>query len=171
MTPPAAEPAAALRVLFVCLGNICRSPSAQGLFDGLCAERGLLGERIVSDSCGTAAFHVGSSPDARAVAACQRRGLDISGLRARQINDQDFKQSHYILAMDRSNLGSLHAWAPPDCRSQITLFSHYDRRRPDWQVPDPYHEDSAAFDAMLGMLRGAAAALIDHLCAEHGIQP
>ena len=159
-----------LRVLFVCLGNICRSPSAQGVFDGLCARRGLLGKRIVSDSCGTAAFHAGSGPDPRALTACRRVGLDISSHRARQIRDADFEDSDYILAMDRMNLSSLRAWAPAGCRSRISLFSHYDRRRPDWQVPDPYHQDGPAFDAMLETLADTAGALLGHLCAEHGIQ-
>ena len=156
-------------MLFVCLGNICRSPSAQGVFDGLCAQRGLLGERVASDSCGTAAFNAGLGPDPRAVAACRGLGIDISAQRARQISERDFERSDYILAMDRMNLSSLRAWAPAGCRSRITLFSHYDPRRPDWQVPDPYHQDQRAFDAMLSMLRGGASALLDHLCAEHGM--
>ncbi len=150
------------RVLFVCLGNICRSPSAQGVFEARLAQRGLQQVYQV-DSAGTGGYHAGEPPDRRAQAAARRRGYDISGQRARAVRDGDFHEFDLILAMDRSNLANLLQRAPANCRAQVRLFMTGVEGWPQ-EVPDPYFGGEQGFEQVLDMLEAAS----DVLLAEHG---
>jgi len=151
-----------MRVLFVCLGNICRSPTAQGVFEGLVATRGLSGE-IAVDSCGTGAWHVGSTPDRRAVAAAARRGYDLGSLRARQVQPEDFETFDYILAMDRDNLADLEAMRPDDFPGHLGLFLAFAREGAPADVPDPYYGGDAGFEEVLDLIESASEGLLRSL--------
>ncbi len=150
------------RVLFVCLGNICRSPSAQGVFEARLAQRGLQ-QGYQVDSAGTGGYHAGEPPDRRAQAAARRRGYDISGQRARAVRDGDFHEFDLILAMDRSNLANLLQRAPANCRAQVRLFMTGVEGWPQ-EVPYPYFGGEQGFEQVLDMLEAAS----DVLLAEHG---
>ena len=136
------------RVLFVCLGNICRSPTAEGVFRTLLSE----GDDIETDSAGTGAYHIGNPPDPRACAEAALRGVDLSGLRARQIQPEDFEHFDLILAMDHSNLATLKRMAPQRCRAEIRLMVA------GADVPDPYYE--GGFSAVFDMLEAASRDLL-----------
>ena len=155
-------------VLFVCLGNICRSPAAQGILEQKISQAGLDG-KIHVDSCGTAAFNVGKAPDARSQAASLRAGYDISGQIARQICDEDYERFDYVIAMDRINLTNVEAWAPKDYRGEIQLFMNYCKNGGNTQIPDPYYKEADAFDAVIASLEKAASGLLEHIRQKHGI--
>lgn len=158
-----------LGVLFVCLGNICRSPSAQGVFEHQVAAAGLDG-RIVVDSCSTAAFNVGKAPDPRAIAAAARAGYDITSQVARQISDDDFQRFRYIVAMDRQNLMHVQTWAPADYYGEIRLLMDYDMdNRGVTQIADPYYDDAGRFDSVIATIERASAGLLAHIRREHGL--
>ena len=153
-----------VNVLFVCLGNICRSPTAEGVFRHM-VEREGLSDRIRIDSAGTHAYHVGEPPDGRAQAEAKRRGIDISGLRGRQAKAQDFRDFDYVLAMDRSNHDNLMAICPMDLEDRLGMFLDFapdlDRR----EVPDPYYE--GGFDRVYDMIEQAAEGLLDDIRTKH----
>ncbi len=148
-----------MKILFVCLGNICRSPSAEGVFRDKLAQHGLAGQ-VEVDSAGTHAYHVGSSPDARAQAAALRRGIDLSGLRGRQVSQGDFEYYDYILAMDRDNLANLEAMCPPEHLHKIHLFLKYAGGVGASEVPDPYYGGGDGFERVLDMLDDASEGLL-----------
>src|SRR4030065_271869 len=127
-----------IRVLCVCPGNICRSPTAEGVFRGV-VERAGLQEHIAIDSAGTHAYHVDAPPDARAQAAALRRGIDLSRWRGRRATRADIEQFEYILAMDRENLSNLQVICPPGLEHKLGLFLEYAQDRPEREVPDPYY--------------------------------
>lgn len=154
-------------VLFVCLGNICRSPSAQAVLEDRLARRRLAG-RFRVDSCGTAAFNAGKSPDPRAIAAAERRGYRIAHQRARQIDDADFGRFRYIVAMDRSNLHTLQGWATADFDGEIRLLMHFAAGGRDGEVADPYYGAAQAFEAALDAIEDGVEGLLEYLCARHG---
>ena len=147
------------RVLFVCLGNICRSPTAEGAFRRAVEKRGLE-EQIWIDSAGTAAWHVGSPPDPRAIEAAARRGFDISG---RQVAAEDLAGFDYILAMDRENYAELLEMAGPAHRHKVQLFLEYAPDRPEEEVPDPYYGGISGFDRVIDLIEEACEGLLDHL--------
>jgi protein-tyrosine phosphatase len=149
-------------VLFVCMGNICRSPTAEGVFRKLVADAGLA-DRIASDSAGTHAFHVGSPPDRRAQAAAERRGFVLSDIRARPITADDFERHDYILAMDLDNLENLHEHAGDEHRSKVKLFLQFTDGDPQSEVPDPYYGGSAGFERVLDLVEQASRALLETL--------
>lgn len=157
-------------VLFVCLGNICRSPLAEGIFRDVVEKRGWAG-RIMIDSAGTGGWHHGSAPDIRSIAVAARHGLDISGLRARKIRADDFVRFDLILAMDRSNLDDLRRAATPDSRPRIHLLNTF-ALGPAHDVPDPYHGADDGFETVYRMLRdaseGLAARLTERVSATSG---
>jgi len=155
-------------VLFVCLGNICRSPSAQGVFQKMTDDAGLSGELLI-DSCGTAPFNIGKPADPRAVAACLRAGYDISQLSARQIDDVDFERFHYIVPMDHKNLSTIRGWTPPSFKGELSLFMHYCDHAGMTQIPDPYYDDASAFNDVIKMLEKASTGLLAHIRKTHGI--
>jgi len=147
------------RVLFVCLGNICRSPSAEGVMRKLIAEHGLSG-RIEVDSAGTHAYHVGEPPDRRASAAAARRGIDLSALRGRRVESSDFHRFDYILAMDRENLSNLLAIAPAGHEAKARLFLEFGTQSTVSEVPDPYYGGAGGFDCVLDLIEDAAGGLL-----------
>lgn len=150
-------------VLFVCLGNICRSPTAEGVFRALCEKEGA-GVRIRIDSAGTAAYHVGKPPDRRAQAAARRRGVELSALRARQVSDEDFEQFDYVLAMDEENLRELHRRCPAVLHSRVRLFLDFAPQQPVREVPDPYYGDGDGFETVLDLVEAASEGLLRDVC-------
>lgn len=164
--PPAADGGAEppVAVLFVCLGNICRSPLAEGAFRRAVAARGLA-HRFTIDSAGISDFHEGDPPDRRAIAAAAARGFDISGQRSRPVRPGDFVAFDWILAMDGSNLTALDAAAPDHATAHIGLYLELAEGRPQ-PVPDPYYDGPAAFEEVLDMVDRAAGRLLDRLLAE-----
>ena len=150
-----------VKVLFVCLGNICRSPTAEGVFTRLVTEAGLE-ERIVIDSAGTGDWHVGLPPDERASEAAARRGYDLSALRARQVSASDFAGFDYILAMDEENVQALKALAPKEHAHKVRLFTDFSST-PTGAVPDPYYGGADGFERVLDLVEDAARGLLGHL--------
>jgi len=148
-----------MKILFVCLGNICRSPTAEVVFRTLAAsEAGDLA--VEADSAGTADYHIGAAPDARSQEAARRRGYDMSALRARMIAAEDFERFDLILAMDAQNLRELQAMRPRKSCASLKLFLEY---APDLglrDVPDPYYGDAAAFEAVLDLTTAASRGLL-----------
>lgn len=157
-----ADPRPLAHVLFVCMGNICRSPTAEGVFKHLVEKRGLAG-RVISDSAGTHDYHVGEPPDARAMQAAARRGYDLSSLRARQVALTDFEAFDYLLAMDRSNLSQLRRWAPKSHVEKARLFLEFSTVDPGGDLPDPYYGGAAGFERVLDLVEDAAARLLDEI--------
>lgn len=155
-----------IKVLFICMGNICRSPTAQGVFRKLVRDHGLEG-RILVDSAGTHAYHEGEAPDHRAQDAAARREVDLADLRARQVSYDDFAAFDYILAMDRDNLDMLVAVAPPEMRGKIRLFLDFAPDVRDAEVPDPYYGGPKGFDRVLDLAEAAARGLLEHIRARH----
>jgi len=151
-----------VKVLFVCTGNICRSPTAEGVFRAL-AESQRLVWTIFADSAGTHNYHVGEAPDRRAIAAAARRGYDLSQLRARQISRRDLETFDYVLAMDREHLLQLRRWAPGECAAKPRLFLDYSRIDPGGEVPDPYYSGPQAFERVLDLVEDAALGLLDEI--------
>ncbi len=155
-----------VRVLFVCMGNICRSPTAQGVFTELLQREGLTGQVHV-DSAGTHAYHTGSAPDSRAQAAALRRGIDLKSQRARQISDDDFERFDYILAMDRENLALLRERCPEHFADKLGLLLEYAPHLGIEEVPDPYYGGSAGFERVLDMVLEASGGLLREIRARH----
>lgn len=152
-----------IRIVFVCLGNICRSPTAEGIMRKLIEEADL-SNSIFIDSCGTASFHIGKAPDPRAIAACARQGIDISKLHARQLSQEDLK-ADYIVAMDRSNLSNIQA-ALPNFKGDLSLLLAYSLEASCLDVPDPYYDD-AAFDNVWAMIEQACQSLLALIVKRH----
>lgn len=149
-------------VLFVCMGNICRSPTAQGVFEQLVQSQGLA-DRILIDSAGTHAYHVGEQPDNRAQAAARGRGVDLSGQRARRVNTGDFTQFDYILAMDHDNLEDLQRLLGNQLGENVHLFMSFASRWQADEVPDPYYGGGSGFERVLDMVEDAAEGLLEHI--------
>lgn len=158
-----------IRVLFVCLGNICRSPTAEGVFRDLVGREGL-SDRIATDSCGTGNWHVGDPPDARAVAEATRRGIQLDDLRARQLHPDDFARFNFVLGMDRKNLASLHSQCPPEHFAKVQLFLSFDPDAGTTEVPDPYYGGPDGFRDVFDMIDAASRGLLAHICATHDIR-
>lgn len=155
-----------VKVLFVCMGNICRSPTAQGVFERLVQSQGLA-ERILIDSAGTHAYHIGNPPDKRSQAAAKNRGLDLSGQRARKVTVADIEEFDYVLAMDRTNLEDLHDLVAASQRERVRLFMTFAERWNVDEVPDPYYGGDSGFERVLDMVEDAAAGLLDHIRRHH----
>ena len=143
----------------VCLGNICRSPTAEGVLRNL-AAREAPDLALEIDSAGTADYHIGAPPDPRSQAAAKKRGIDISGLRARQVSQSDFERFDLILAMDRENLRELQALEPRGGHAQLKLFLDYAPELNLRDVPDPYYRDAAAFEQVLDLTAAASRGLL-----------
>lgn len=148
-----------VRVLFVCLGNICRSPMAEGVFRKLVTEAGYA-DRVRIDSAGTHAYHLGEPPDARALAATARRGVDIGTLRGRRAAREDIERHDYVLAMDDENYAHLRALAPAGHEHKVRLFLEFASRTGSRAVPDPYFGGPSGFDSVLDMIEDAAEGLL-----------
>jgi protein-tyrosine phosphatase len=147
------------RVLLVCLGNICRSPTAEGVLRDLAAKEAP-GLPLEIDSAGTADYHIGAPPDPRSQRAALRRGIDISDLRARRITVEDFARFDLILAMDADNLRELQALRPRNSHAAVKLFLEYAPNGRLSDVPDPYYGDAAAFEEVLDLTTAAARGLL-----------
>jgi protein-tyrosine phosphatase len=150
------------RVLFVCTGNICRSPTAEGIFRKLVLEAGL-GQVVSADSAGTHGYHVGEPPDPRAREAAARRGYDLSELRARRVQREDFHRFDLVLAMDREHHSILARMAQPSNAHKLQLMMSYARRFSEDEVPDPYYGGSRGFELVLDMLEDASRGLLESL--------
>lgn len=155
-----------VRICFVCLGNICRSPTAEGVMARLVADAGL-GDVIELDSAGTGSWHVGQPPDDRAAEAARRRGIDLSALRGRQVHAGDFVFFDLLVAMDARNLADLHDLAPePALRERAVLLRSFDPAsvaRGELDVPDPYYGGADGFDRVLDLVEDACDGLLEHV--------
>lgn len=151
-----------VRVLFVCLGNICRSPTAHGVFEAMVRNAGLDG-RIEVDSSGTGDWHVGLAPDQRAVAEAKGRGYDLSHLRARQVGVDDFQRFDLIIAMDHRNLADLKAVQPNDANAGVRLFLEFAEGAETDEVPDPYYGGSDGFTRVFQLVESASEGLLAHI--------
>lgn len=151
------------RVLFVCLGNICRSPLAEAAFR---AEADRIGLDADADSAGTGGWHRGESPDPRAIAAARRNGVDISGLRARQVRPEDFERFDHIIALDGENLADLTAIRPAGSRARLSLLLDHVPGREGEAVADPYYGDDRHFDITWRDVTAGARGLADALAGE-----
>jgi protein-tyrosine phosphatase len=146
-------------VLFVCLGNICRSPTAEGVFRQMLA-RDAPDLDVEADSAGTAGYHVGEAPDPRSQRAALARGIDLSGLRARRVTPGDFTHFDFILAMDGDNLRDLEAMRPANARARLQKFLEYAPAAGRRDVPDPYYGDAGGFEDVLDLCAAASRGLI-----------
>ena len=155
-----------IKILFVCMGNICRSPTAEAVFHKLVEQEGL--QRLIGiDSAGTHAYHTGSPPDRRAAAAAAKRGYDLTPLRARQVGDADFERFDYVLAMDRDNLEILIDICPQQHQDKLRLFMEFSANHAQREVPDPYYGGAQGFENVLTMVEDAAQGLLKHLRSQH----
>ena len=158
--------AAPLRVLMVCMGNICRSPTAHGVFEKMVAQAGLAG-RIEVDSAGTHDYHVGRPPDERAQQHAARRGYDLSAQRARQLKAQDFDDFDLVLVMDDANQHAARALCPPGQRHKLRRLTGFCTRHRASEVPDPYYGGAAGFEAVLDLVEDACDGVLAAM-APHG---
>lgn len=157
---------ARVRVLFVCLGNICRSPTAHGIFESLIEREGLQSQVDV-DSAGTGGWHVGAAPDRRAAAAARERGYRLDHLRARQVVPADFLTFDYVLAMDEANLQALEVITPADARASARLFLEFARNHDQREVPDPYYGGAGGFEHVLDLVEDACEGLLADIRETH----
>lgn len=151
-----------LHLLVVCLGNICRSPMAEGILRARIEQSALSG-RVLLDSAGTGDWHVGRPPDPRAIATAARHGVDIAGLRGRQLSSADFDRFDWILCADSSNLRNVRALAPRRARAQSALLLEWSGQGAGEELPDPYTCDDAQFDRVWRMLDRAADGAVERL--------
>jgi len=149
-------------VLFVCMGNICRSPTAEAVFRHYVESAGL-SDAILIDSAGTHDYHIGHAPDLRSQQAAGQRGYQMNGLRGRQVDKSDFERFDYVLAMDKANLAILQYLAPRGCKKHVQLFLDYARHHNEEEVPDPYYGGSQGFECVLDMVEDAAQSLLQHI--------
>jgi low molecular weight protein-tyrosine phosphatase len=155
-----------VKVLFVCMGNICRSPTAQGVFEHLVEGQGL-SSHIRIDSAGTHAYHVGEAPDLRAMQAARMRGIELGGQRARRVSVDDFLDFDYVLAMDRSNYEDLMTLCPPAHRAKLHLFLKFASGADEDEVPDPYYGGLTGFERVLDLIELAAQGLLAEIRQQH----
>ena len=149
-------------ILFVCMGNICRSPTAEGVFRAT-AERAGIASQLFIDSAGTGDWHVGQPPDRRALAAAKRRGYDLAALRGRQVSIADFARFGWIFAMDEDNLRLLQALRPSEYSGHLGLFLEWVPGAAVHEVPDPYYGGPDGFERVLDLIETASEALVEHL--------
>ncbi|MDB6062814.1 MAG: phosphotyrosine protein phosphatase [Verrucomicrobiaceae bacterium] len=154
-----------IKVLFVCLGNICRSPTAHGIFARYVKQQ-QFDHLINVDSAGTGDWHIGKAPDERSSAAALRRGYDLSVLRARQVSAVDFEHFDYILAMDKKNLRDLQKMRPSHFNGELALFLDYGNHG-ELEVPDPYYGDGEGFERVLDLVENASQHLLRQLIERH----
>lgn len=156
-----------VRLCFVCLGNICRSPTAEAIMRQLLEREHLVAE-IEIDSAGTGAWHVGEPPDRRATASAKRRGIELAG-RARRVESKDFERFDYLVAMDRPNQRDLLRMAPNEAaKAKVVLFRNYDSASPrDADVPDPYYGEGDGFETVLDICEAASRGLLEEIRKKH----
>lgn len=156
-----------VKVLFVCMGNICRSPTAQGIFQSL-VDAASLGEKILVDSAGLHSFHVGNPPDLRSQAAARGHGVELSHLSARKFVSADFMDFDFLLAMDESNYSGMQRLKPENPRGQISMMLDYSSRYDCSEIPDPYYGDDG-FELVYDMVADACAGLLKNIRQQHKI--
>jgi protein-tyrosine phosphatase len=156
-----------IKVLFVCMGNICRSPTAHGVFQAL-VDKHDLGAAIQVESAGTHSYHVGNPPDARSQATARQRGVDLSGLRARRFVSADFTEYDYLLGMDQANIADMGAIKPEGASARLQLMLEYSQQFSQLEVPDPYFGDDG-FELVFEMIDDAALGLLRQIRNEHCI--
>ena len=156
-----------ISVLFCCMGNICRSPTAEAVFRARVEEAGLT-QQILIDSVGTHDYHIGNPPDLRTQHAARQRGYDMSGLRGRQVEVVDFTRFDYVLAMDNANMSILQRLCPQTKSDRLGLFLGYASRHREREVPDPYYGGDDGFERVLDMVEDAAAGLLLYI-KEHDL--
>lgn len=155
-----------VRVLFVCMGNICRSPAAHGVMERLVEQRGL-GHAVEIDSAGTLDYHEGELPDGRMRQAASSRGYNLTH-RSRPIRSSDFHSFDYIVAMDRVNLSDMQPFTPkPPFKAEVSLLMEHHPDPPTEEVPDPYSHGASMFDHVMDLVEVACAALLDKIVARH----
>lgn len=157
-----------IKVLFVCMGNICRSPTAEGVFQKLIEDE-QIAHRIQLDSAGTHAYHVGEPPDHRAQDSAKRRGIDLSRLRARKVKEADFELFDYVIAMDVANRDALLTICPEEHSQKISLFMDYTPVFEQSSVPDPYYGGKSGFETVLDMIEAASQGLLNRIKEERGV--
>ena len=155
-----------VKVLFVCMGNICRSPTAHGVFQKLTNDQGL-SHLIEVDSAGTHAYHVGEPPDHRSQTAALARGYDLSSQRARKVKSADFEHFDYVVAMDESNFAMLEENCPVGQEHKVSLFLDFAPQLPESEVPDPYYGGAQGFKHVLDLVEAAADGLIRDIKDNH----
>ena len=148
-------------MLFVCMGNICRSPTAHGVFQSMVDKQGL-SDQIIVDSAGTHSYHIGSPPDLRSQDIARSRGVDLTGLRARQFGSDDFLVFDFLLAMDHANLSNMSSIRPDKTRAQLELMLHYSEKFNQKEVPDPYFGNDG-FELVFDMISDASEGLLGHI--------
>ena len=163
--PP--NPARHTSVLFVCMGNICRSPTAEGVFRTVAQRRNVL-DRFMIDSAGTHGYHIGAAPDERAIAHAAAHGYDLSKLRARQVVADDFDRFDFVLAMDGDNVRHLKSICPLRSQNKIELLLDYSHEFAGGDVPDPYYGGAKDFERALVMIENGCAGLADFLVKRSG---
>jgi protein-tyrosine phosphatase len=151
-----------IKVLFICTGNICRSPTAEGVFRHYLAKAGLA-DRVKTDSAGTHDYHVGDAPDPRAQKAAAKRGYDLSKLCGRQVIRRDFSEFDYVLAMDNLNMKQLARLSPGEHAHKVRLFMEFAYGATVREVPDPYYGSAEDFERVLDLLESASEGLLDHI--------
>ncbi len=151
-----------INVLMVCLGNICRSPTAQGVFETM-VDNNALAHQIHVDSAGTSSWHINEPPDRRSQSAALKRGYDLSHQRGRQVTVRDFERYDYILAMDEDNLTDLKRLCPKDYKGHLGLFLAFNQQAEYEEVPDPYHGGGQGFELVLDLIEGASEGLLAHI--------
>lgn len=154
-----------VRVLFVCMGNICRSPTAEGVFRTLVDQRGLA-HMVEIDSAGTHAYHVGERPDPRACQVAEARGVDLKGIRARKVKESDFPYFDYILAMDSDNHANLLRLSGEEHSSKIHRFMAFSGEYSEKDVPDPYYGGKNGFERVFDLIESASNGLLDVIVAK-----
>ena len=151
-----------ISVLFVCMGNICRSPTAEGVFRHI-VENAELGHRVLVDSAGTHAYHNGDPPDRRGMEAAERRGYSLKGLKARRVVEEDFERFDYILAMDNDNLTRLRESAGVEHHGKIKLLLEFAKQTKLSEIPDPYYGGLAGFERVLDLVEEASEGLLNEI--------
>ena len=154
------------KVLFICMGNICRSPTAEAVFRHYVEKAGLE-DRIEIDSAGTHDYHIGATPDARTQRAAKQRGYDMSALRGRQVDAMDFNRFEYVLAMDEANLDILKRIRPREAQGHLGLFLEFAQCHAEREVPDPYYGGTGGFEKVLDLVEDAAHGLLTHIKQQH----
>lgn len=157
-----------IKVLFVCMGNICRSPTAQGVFQSLVSEAALT-EHIHVDSAGTHAYHVGEPPDARAREAALRRGVDLGDQQARRLTPTDFEAFDYVVAMDQGNYEDMSQLCEAELLAKLRLFLEFAPELGMLEVPDPYYGGATGFERVLDLIEAGAKGLLAEIRQQHGI--
>ncbi len=151
-----------ISVVFVCMGNICRSPTAEGVFRHVVKERNL--QNVIKiDSAGTHAYHIGEPPDSRSQATAKSQGVDLSAQRARKVEAIDFERFDYVIAMDRSNYENLKELATADHQERLHLFMDFTSTWDNAEVPDPYYGGGDGFKNVFDMVQSASEGLLEHI--------